>query len=128
MQLYKNNARTLLPCILSFLNSDWLQHAHSVRGVYELSILAMYLILCVHHTSFLVFHCIKSIELLCAASPFPYLLCAPEKTGPQQMLYPPKNSVYKAKKKKKSVSQSCRPRLFFCAHLILQNSDFHFFS
>ena len=31
------------------------------------------------------------------------------------------------KKKKKSVSQSCCPYLFFCAHLILQNSDFHFF-
>ena len=30
-------------------------------------------------------------------------------------------------KKKNSVSQSCRPHLFFCAHLILQNSDFHFF-
>ena len=24
------------------------------------------------------------------------------------------------------MSQSCRPHLFFCAHLILQNSDFHF--
>ena len=30
-------------------------------------------------------------------------------------------------KKKNSVSQSCRLHLFFCAHLILQNSDFHFF-
>ena len=30
-------------------------------------------------------------------------------------------------KKKNSGSQSCRPHLFFCAHLILQNSDFHFF-
>ena len=29
--------------------------------------------------------------------------------------------------KKNSLSQSCRPHLFFCAHLILQNSDFHFF-
>ena len=34
-QLYKNNARALLPCILSFLISDWLQHARSVGGVYE---------------------------------------------------------------------------------------------
>ena len=25
------------------------------------------------------------------------------------------------------MSQSCRPHLFFCAHLILQNTDFHFF-
>ena len=25
------------------------------------------------------------------------------------------------------MSQSCSPHLFFCAHLILQNSDFHFF-
>ena len=25
------------------------------------------------------------------------------------------------------MSQSCHPHLFFCAHLILQNSDFHFF-
>ena len=38
----------------------------------------------------------------------------------------PKADPDKAKKKK-SVSQSCRPHLFFCAHLILQNSDFHFF-
>ena len=34
--------------------------------------------------------------------------------------------LYKAKKN--SVSQSCHPHLFFCAHLILQNSDFNFFS
>ena len=36
VQLYKNNARVPLSCILSILNLDWLQHAHSVRGVYEL--------------------------------------------------------------------------------------------
>ena len=35
VQLYKNNARTLLSRILSILNLDWLQHARSVRGVYE---------------------------------------------------------------------------------------------
>ena len=35
VQLYKNNARPLLSCILSILNLDWLQHARSVRGVYE---------------------------------------------------------------------------------------------
>ena len=35
VQLYKNNARTLLLRILSILNLDWLQHARSVRGVYE---------------------------------------------------------------------------------------------
>ena len=35
VQLYKNNARALLSRILSILNSDWLQHARSVRGVYE---------------------------------------------------------------------------------------------
>ena len=35
VQLYKNNARALLSCILSILNLDWLQHARSVRGVYE---------------------------------------------------------------------------------------------
>ena len=29
-------ARALLLRILSILNLDWLQHAHSVRGVYEL--------------------------------------------------------------------------------------------
>ena len=33
--LYKNNARALLSRILSILNLDWLQHARSVRGVYE---------------------------------------------------------------------------------------------
>ena len=35
VQLYKNNARALLSPILSILNLDWLQHARSVRGVYE---------------------------------------------------------------------------------------------
>ena len=34
VQLY-NNARALLSRILSILNLDWLQHARSVRGVYE---------------------------------------------------------------------------------------------
>ena len=37
VQLYKNNARALLLHILSILNLDWLQHACSVCGVYELS-------------------------------------------------------------------------------------------
>ena len=36
VQLYKNNARALLSRILSILTLDWLQHARSVRGVYEL--------------------------------------------------------------------------------------------
>ena len=31
VQLYKNNAHALLSRILSILNLDWLQHAHSVR-------------------------------------------------------------------------------------------------
>ena len=38
VQLYKNNARVLLLRILSILNLDWLQHARSVRGVYEIDI------------------------------------------------------------------------------------------
>ena len=38
VQLYKNNARALLSHILSILNLDWLQHAPSVRGVYEYKI------------------------------------------------------------------------------------------
>ena len=38
VQLYKNNARVLLSRILSILNLDWLQHARSVRGVYELEL------------------------------------------------------------------------------------------
>ena len=38
VQLHKNNARALLLRILSILNLDWLQHARSVRGVYELSL------------------------------------------------------------------------------------------
>ena len=38
VQLYKNNARVLLSHILSILNLDWLQHARSVRGVYECSV------------------------------------------------------------------------------------------
>ena len=40
VQLYKNNARALLSRILSILNLDWLQHARSVRGVYELDLMA----------------------------------------------------------------------------------------
>ena len=39
VQLYKNNARALLSRILSTLILDWLQHARSVRGVYEYIIL-----------------------------------------------------------------------------------------
>ena len=35
VQLYKTNARALLSRILSILNLDWLQHARSVRRVYE---------------------------------------------------------------------------------------------
>ena len=38
VQLYKNNARALLSRILSILNLDWLQHARSVRGVYEFTV------------------------------------------------------------------------------------------
>ena len=38
VQLYKNNARALLSRILSILNLDWLQHARSVRVVYECAI------------------------------------------------------------------------------------------
>ena len=37
VQLYKNNAHGLLSRISSILNLDWLQHARSVRGVYEYS-------------------------------------------------------------------------------------------
>ena len=32
---YKNNAHALLSRILSIVNSDWLQDAGSVHGVYE---------------------------------------------------------------------------------------------
>ena len=42
VQLYKNNVRPgrpLLFCILSILNSDWLQHACCVRGEYEVVLL-----------------------------------------------------------------------------------------
>ena len=35
VQLYKNNARALLSRILCILNSDWLQHARSISGVYK---------------------------------------------------------------------------------------------
>ena len=44
VQLYQNNAHTLLLHILSILNSDWLQHAHSVGRVYECLILEKNLI------------------------------------------------------------------------------------
>ena len=39
VQLYKNNARALLSRILSILNLDWLQHARSVRRVYEFKVI-----------------------------------------------------------------------------------------
>ena len=39
VQLYKNNARALLSRILSILNLNWLQHARSVRGVYEYTVI-----------------------------------------------------------------------------------------
>ena len=39
VQLYKNNARALLSCIWSILNLDWLQHARTVRGVHEMSLI-----------------------------------------------------------------------------------------
>ena len=39
MQLYKINERALLSHILSILDSDWVQHACSVRGVYECNLL-----------------------------------------------------------------------------------------
>ena len=45
VQLYKNNACALLSRILSILNLDWLQHARSVRGVYECTILQNIVIL-----------------------------------------------------------------------------------
>ena len=35
VQLYKNNAHALLSRILSIVNSDWLQHVHMVRRVFE---------------------------------------------------------------------------------------------
>ena len=37
--LYKDNARALLSRIVSILNSDWLQHVRSVRGVYEFALM-----------------------------------------------------------------------------------------
>ena len=43
VQLYKNNARALLSRVLSILNLDWLQHARSVRGVYEFVFICFYL-------------------------------------------------------------------------------------
>ena len=40
VQWYKNNAWGLLSHMLNIVNSDWLQHARSVRGVYEFNIFA----------------------------------------------------------------------------------------
>ena len=42
VQLYKNNARALLSHILSIVNSDWLQHACSVCGMYEKMLILYY--------------------------------------------------------------------------------------
>ena len=38
--MFKNNARGLISHILSIVNSDWLHHVPSVRGVYESSLLS----------------------------------------------------------------------------------------
>ena len=35
VQLYKNNALVRLLQVLSIVNSDWLQHARSLRGMYD---------------------------------------------------------------------------------------------
>ena len=51
VQLYKNNARALLSHILSILNLDWLQHARSVRGVYEYVISTVFIPLSAHAAS-----------------------------------------------------------------------------
>ena len=37
VQLYNNNARALLLRIFSILNSNWLQHARSVREMYDVT-------------------------------------------------------------------------------------------
>ena len=50
VQLYKNNARALLSRILSILYLDWLQHARSVRGVYEYNIAYLLYHIHVSHT------------------------------------------------------------------------------
>ena len=42
VQLYKNNACVLLLHILSIVNSDWLQHAGSIQGVYEYDFISKY--------------------------------------------------------------------------------------
>ena len=57
VQLYKNNARALLLRILSILNLDWLQHACSVRAVYE------YLIRSIH-TSIVLWSCNDVLHIL----------------------------------------------------------------
>ena len=43
VRLYKNDARALLSRILGILNLDWLQHARSVRGVYEFLLFSLFL-------------------------------------------------------------------------------------
>ena len=59
VQLYKNNARALLSRILSILNLDWLQHARSVRGVYEYVLHVMILVYEVLH-NYIVFNFIQA--------------------------------------------------------------------
>ena len=51
VKLYKSNARVLLLRVLSIVNFDWLQHAHSVssvRGVYECAIISLQRVLLDH--------------------------------------------------------------------------------
>ena len=55
VQLYKNNARALLSRILSILNLHWLQHARSVRGVYEFPLSFL-----LFHVMAILFHVVRS--------------------------------------------------------------------
>ena len=64
--MYKNNARALLSHILSILNLDWLLHARTVRGVYELLIISLSQGVCRYQMDKLIQQLyLKSTHLLC---------------------------------------------------------------
>ena len=69
VQLYKNNARALLSRILSILNLDWLQHARTVRVVYEITMKHAVSHMKIHHvwdcTISVISQCIKPYVQFC---------------------------------------------------------------
>ena len=100
VQLYKNNARALLSRILSILNLDWLQHAQSVRGVYEY---------------FIIFDILK-----CTYGAVDFWHFLPLLTNPDNMLY---NAVYPHHQSVMSQYAPSRSGYVYTCVFVLHNTD-----